>query len=143
MTEIRCLCGRIAPPIAVQAAVEIETNLRCSPPSGCGMVIPHATLVSLCAKPLSRKCHPDTSAEAAKSMVGKVRESQIRALRFVKENPGKTANELASIAGDRDPRTIGRRLGELAKMGLITRETPRVCSMTRRVATVWSPITGV
>ena len=78
-----------------------------------------------------------TSKEAAEAIYNTLAEKRKRALFFVEFHPGKTANELSNIAGDRDPRTIGRRLNELEKIGLIHRAGKRPCSTTGKTTYIW------
>lgn len=137
MSDIKCNCGRIVPPLSVISAIESESNLKCT---SCSRVIRHEVLRNLSSRVLVRSCHPETSREAAQHIQSKLRETQLRALKFVRESPGSTANELAVIANDRDNRKIGRRLPELERMGLIERGDPRPCEVTRRNATVWNPV---
>jgi len=137
MSQIKCKCGRLVPELAVSAALEVKTNLKCK---GCGQIIHYETLKVLKARPMARADHPKTSHEAAQYMQDKLRATQLYALRMVRENPEKTANELSQIANERDNRKIGRRLPELAKMGLIIRMEPRPCQVTGRNATVWKAV---
>jgi len=127
-------CGRGVDSGAVSIAIERGVGLRCK---DCETTISYKIIVDAVSKTMARKCHPSTSAEAAVYFAPKRRGSQLRALGFVSNNPGKTANELALIAEDRDSRKIGRRLPELEKEGLVTRGGPRECQVTGRNATIW------
>jgi len=137
MSQIKCGCGRLVPDLSVSAALEVGNHLKCT---GCNKIIHNDTLKILKARPLSRRGHPNTSQEAAQYMQSKLRATQLYALRMVRENPGKTANELSVIANERDNRKIGRRLPELERMGLIIRKEPRPCEVTGRNATVWDVV---
>ena len=130
-------CGRKIDSDSLTMAIERSVGLRCL---GCGSKISHERMIRAVALTLSRKDHPETSAEAAAYIAPKRREKQLRAFGFVIENPGKTANELARISQDRDTRTIGRRLPELEKKGLVIRGGPRRCEITGRKATIWYPV---
>lgn len=93
------------------------------------------------AKKLARGTHPDTSHEAAKSILAKTPWLQTWVLGLVTDRPGKTTNEYAAGVGNamvRDPRTIGRRLPELEEMGYV-RRGEAVCSITGRKAATWWP----
>jgi len=115
-------CGRGVDSGAVSIAIERGVGLRCK---DCETTISYKIIVDAVSKTMARKCHPSTSAEAAVYFAPKRRGSQLRALGFVSNNPGKTANK------------IGRRLPELEKEGLVTRGGPRECQVTGRNATIW------
>ena len=89
--------------------------------------------------PLTRQGHPETSKKGADFIRSKLADLHERVGRIVHDYPGMTASELAMTVSDRDPRTIGRRLPELARAGLIRRGEARRCSVTGRPATTWWP----
>lgn len=134
---MRCECGRDIDSSAVTMALERQVGLRCK---NCQRVVTHQSLLRFASIPRARRSHPLTSSLAARAKIPNLREAQDRALHFVMENPGRTAQELAAIAGDNGSRTIGRRLPELETMGLIERGDARHCAITGRLATTWNPI---
>ena len=134
--EIICKCGRQASPEALRLALERKQGLRCG---SCRNRIRYDEIRENASKSLVRKGHPETSREAAEAFAPKQRQSQLRALGYVSESPGSTANELAKLAGDRDTRKIGRRLPELESFGLVIRGDARRCSVTNRKAHTWYP----
>lgn len=118
-------------------ALEKKVGMRCGE---CKRVIPYSELLKAAAQPRVRREHPMTSELAARAKVPHLREAQDRALGFVSDYPGRTAQELAKIAGDNGSRTIGRRLPELERKGLIERGAARQCAITGRLATTWVPV---
>lgn len=88
---------------------------------------------------LSRRSDPETSKEAAAYVENRLAGARGRALYFVRRYPGRTTNELSVLAEDRDFRTIGRRLNELDRLGLIERGAPKKCQVTGRNGTTWYP----
>ena len=138
----QCDCGRVVPDELVEKLRSGHiTTLVCSRGrGGCGQRQDRAYFD---AKFLVRHGHPDTSREAAETFAPKQRQSQMRALGYVSENPGSTANELAKVAGDRDIRKIGRRLPELERFGLVRRGEPRPCKVTNRNASTWYPAENI
>lgn len=136
---MKCACGRGIDSGAVEMALARGVSLRCSL---CSRVIPYPNIVRATAKPLARRSHPVTSAMGAAHAASGLRLAQERALTFVARYPGRTGRELASLSGDVDTRTIGRRLPELVERGLLERGDSRKCSMTGRMATTWYPVGG-
>lgn len=67
----------------------------------------------------------------------RTRTLQLRALRYVAENPEKTAKELTVIASDDESGTIRRRLSELERKGWIKVIGKRVCTVTGRMAQIY------
>lgn len=92
------------------------------------------------AKQLSRAGHPSTSKEAAKAILDELPRLYAYVLGAVSINTGATASELAAAYHERDTRRIGRRLPELEAKGLIRRGNPRLCKITKRLATTWWPV---
>lgn len=86
---------------------------------------------------LARLNHPESSLLAAESIAAKLPDLRKRALALVIRFPGRTSRGLADIAGDRDIRTIGRRLGELEKANLIRRGPLKKCDVTGRLCSTW------
>lgn len=136
-SKIACKCGAVLKDTSVDRALILKVAVRCG---SCKQIVPYTNIVELAAKPLHRSGSPATSAEGAAYILPKLKDRQVRAFRFVQKNPGKTATELSNIAEDRDPRTIGRRLNELEKLGLITRCKARPCSSTGRNAATWEAV---
>lgn len=89
------------------------------------------------AKKLARREDPPESHAAAEAIVPKLGELQAWVWDLVDANPGLTCNELAAKVAERDPRTIGRRLPELLRMGEVAKGESRVCSITGRTAATW------
>jgi hypothetical protein len=90
--------------------------------------------------PIARHADPDTSKAAAKQITDSgVRGEQHRTvLTAVQACPGKTSRELAAEAG-LDRYMVARRLPELEKMGVVQRETERMCTIGKLSATTWRP----
>jgi len=88
---------------------------------------------------LARNTDPDTSHQAAEDIVVHIGRLQQRARQCVEDWPGHTATELSKLAGDADPRTINRRLGELERKGVVLRGEARRCSHTGKNAATWWP----
>lgn len=84
---------------------------------------------------------PETSREAAEEAISsrEILGLQARTLAVVEQWPGKTAQELSEILGDMDPRTINRRLCEVARVGRIHRGGARPCEITKRRCLTWWP----
>jgi hypothetical protein len=61
-------------------------------------------------------------------------------IKLVVQHPGKTAAELAQLC-DLDRYQIGRRLKEIEHSGKIRRGIIRTCTVGRKVATTWFPLT--
>ena len=91
--------------------------------------------------PLARRTDPETSKAAAAAIIPALGAIQRKALDAVREAPRLTVRELARRFGLEDPREIGRRLGELEKLGAVIRGKPRKCSVTGRAAAVWITLT--
>lgn len=89
---------------------------------------------------LSRSLHPETSKEAARQIESDLPRLHRRVLDLIREHPGRTANELAAIAQDRDVRRVGRRLSELEEMVMIRRCASRRCEITGHTAATWEPV---
>lgn len=91
---------------------------------------------------LARRADPPESKLAAKeaSRDGAVTASRNRALKAVQAHPGRTATELEHIM-DTEGRIIGRRLGELEKLGVVTRKhKDRRCLWSGRICSTWYPV---
>jgi hypothetical protein len=89
------------------------------------------------AKQLARRGDPETSKLAAASILDSLTSLQERALALVRENPGRIARELSTIAMDSDPRTVNRRLGELERAGRIRKGEAARCRTTNRMCSTW------
>lgn len=89
---------------------------------------------------LARASHPQTSADAAESIVGTLAAAIAFAVRCVRETPGRTRRELAAIHCPEDEGRVGKRLDGACKMGLLRRGEPRRCDVTGRMATTWYPV---
>jgi len=90
-------------------------------------------------KTLARRTDPVESKQAAAQIVPELEGLRRRTYQMVKLYPGRIARELSELAGDTDFRIIGRRLGEVEKLGLIRRGESRACKHTgRRCATWWA-----
>jgi hypothetical protein len=88
---------------------------------------------------LRRNNDPETSAEAASSVMPELSELQSQVVALVKAYPGRIVRELAELHGDADFRRVGRRLNEVERQGRIRRGEPRVCAYTNRRCTTWWP----
>jgi predicted transcriptional regulator len=86
---------------------------------------------------LSRAADPETSHLAADEIAQSLSRRQQTALAVVIRWPGRTVSELSELNDCRDPRTIGRRLPELERQGLVRREDARECRITGRLAHTW------
>jgi len=91
---------------------------------------------------LARSTDPETSHRAAAEIAPTLRGRQAWALGQVRANPGRTANELARLAGLSDPRTLNRRLCELRTQGLVKNTHARRCEVSGRQCMVWEPGEG-
>ena len=91
--------------------------------------------------PLARNTDPSTSKEAAASLKGSTQlgQAQLDALWLVQLYPGRTALELARVAGHGDPRKVNRRLRELARADLIEDYGETVDAITGRRCLRWWP----
>jgi hypothetical protein len=91
--------------------------------------------------PLARKTDPGTSWAAARAVEDSCELAGLRrrAVELVTQNPGRIARELSSLAGDSDPRTLNRRLGEVEDMGLVRRGEARRCAVTNKLCATWWP----
>ena len=89
--------------------------------------------------PRSRRSDPETSHQAADAIrrSGALGRQQRLVLEAVKANPGKTAVELARIAG-LDRYAVSRRLPELQPVH-VRRGPPRDCSINGRPQSTWWP----
>lgn len=74
-------------------------------------------------KALARRNDPATSKAAAKQIAPSLSRLQRRTLDVIREHPGRTSQELARAVGDRDIRTLNRRISELKKSGRIVART--------------------
>lgn len=92
--------------------------------------------------PLARTTDPATSQRAASELVGsaKLGQEQLAALCLVRAYPGKTANELARIAGYGDPRKVNRRLRELERVELVKDYGTTKDRVTNKECLRWWPI---
>lgn len=97
------------------------------------------------ARPLVGRTDPDTSRQAAESFLPHLGRAQASALALVRRHPGCTTKQLGVIAAGRDVegrdaewwrQAIGRRLGELAREGLVERGAVRDGCAT------WNPKEG-
>lgn len=86
------------------------------------------------AKLLHRRGGPSTSREGAEYIAPNLSDLHREVIALIREYPGRTANELSDIAGDRDPRRIGRRLTELRRMKKIADAGIKECTVTGRNA---------
>jgi hypothetical protein len=89
------------------------------------------------AKSLARRTHPETSKQAASEVMPNLQPLRERAYNAVAQHPGLTYSELSEALQMRDPRSIGRRLPELEKEGLLRRGDPRHCEITGKRAATW------
>jgi len=89
------------------------------------------------AQKLYRRGNPETPRLAAEEIVGELADLQADVYGWVKRYPGHTATELERTAGVLG-RTFGRRLNELEFKGLVVRGNPRRCSVTNRLAAIWT-----
>lgn len=89
--------------------------------------------------PLARNTDPATSHLAAQEVREQLAGLRLRTYEFVRNHKGKIARELTTLAGDKDARTINRRLNELEKAGLIYRGEERRCEITGRLCATWWP----
>lgn len=88
---------------------------------------------------LARGSDPEESKAAAESVVAELRGQRARVVLLVKAHPGSIARELSGLAGDSDPRTLNRRLGEAEEAGAIRRGDARRCEITGRMCATWWP----
>jgi len=89
---------------------------------------------------MAGRTDPATSHAAARAMLSKpskLAKLQLHALRMVREHPGSTAQELATLDGTWDPRPIGRRLSELQRAGLIRADGEKPDPRTGRQCQRW------
>lgn len=91
--------------------------------------------------PRSRRSDPETSHEAAEQVrrSGELGRQQRAVLEAVKAHPGKTAVELARLAG-LDRYAVSRRLPELQPVH-VRRGPPRECTVNRRPQSTWFAVT--
>jgi hypothetical protein len=90
--------------------------------------------------PRARKADPDTSHQAAEKIrkSGELGRQQRAVLEAVKAYPGKTAVELAHLAG-LERYAVSRRLPELQPTH-VRRGPPRDCSINGRPQSTWHPV---
>lgn len=90
--------------------------------------------------PRSRHSDPDPSHQAAEDIrkSGALNKQQHAVLDAVKAHPGKTAVELARLAG-LDRYAVSRRLPELQPVH-VRRGPPRDCSINGRPQSTWYPV---
>lgn len=91
--------------------------------------------------PRARKSDPETSHLAAEEIKrsGALGAQQARVLEAVRTYPGKTAVELAKLAG-LDRYLVSRRLPELVPLW-VRRGPPRDCTVNGRPQSTWFPVT--
>lgn len=94
--------------------------------------------------PIARQDDPEASHLAAEEITasGRRQNQQREVLALVVRHPGRTSLEL-SRAGALDRYVIARRLPELEEGGLVLRGEQRLCSVGRRLATIWFPVEEV
>jgi hypothetical protein len=90
--------------------------------------------------PLARKTDPGTSWAAAREIQPDLSGLRRRAAALVTKYPGRIARELSELAGDGDPRTLNRRLGEVERTGLVRRGVARRCAVTGKLCATWWPV---
>jgi predicted transcriptional regulator len=90
--------------------------------------------------PLARRTDPQESFDGAADVEERLPTMRLIAWLCVKRHPGCTCSELAEKEEMRDPRSIGRRLNELEKLGFIARLPARKCRVTGRNAATWIPV---
>jgi DNA-binding CsgD family transcriptional regulator len=90
--------------------------------------------------PRARRSDPETSHQAAAAIkaTGALTKQQHQVLDAVRQWPGKTAVELARLAGI-DRYAVSRRLPELSGVH-VRRGPPRACTVNGRAQTVWYPV---
>jgi DNA-binding HxlR family transcriptional regulator len=92
---------------------------------------------------LARNNDPLPSHEAAEFVAPKLGMLQANVLALVKMRPAHTATELARMFSIGDPRRLNRRLPELERDGLVTRdESGAPCGVTGRKAARWTAVAG-
>lgn len=93
----------------------------------------------------ARRDNPQTSHEAAAQVErsGKATSHRNILANFVKEHPGLTNGELSRELPEIGLYAISKRMGEIARMGLIRRGESRVCSVNGTSMTTWWPIQQV
>jgi len=81
---------------------------------------------------LARANDPATSHLAADRLVasGQFKTDMERAVYYVEKYPGRTAQELSALAGDKESGRIRKRLNDAENRGLIIRGEPRECSVS-------------
>jgi hypothetical protein len=89
------------------------------------------------ASDLSRSDDGMESKAAASRIAEKLSSEQAWCVQCVRERPNLTAMELAQIFCPKDPRRIGRRLGECDELGKLRRGQSRSCTITGRLAATW------
>lgn len=90
--------------------------------------------------PRSRRSDPETSHQAAEQIrrSGELGRQQLAVLEAVRAHPGKTAVELARLAG-LDRYAVSRRLPELQPVH-VRRGPPRECTVNHRPQSTWFPV---
>lgn len=88
---------------------------------------------------LAKRHDPETSKQAARQIVTELGRLHEEVIGMLELYPGETVSELALRFELRDPRHIGRRLPELARLGRVRRGQARTCRVTGRAATTWLP----
>jgi len=88
--------------------------------------------------PICATADPETSHLAAKQVTesGRRKVQLERVLNLVKRYPLCTSAELAKF-GKEDRHLVARRLPELTEGHLVSRRTPRLCTVGNRLATTW------
>lgn len=87
--------------------------------------------------PRARTSDPSTSHRAAHEIEPALGDLQRKAVATVRQWPDRTCQELADLLALRDPRTLNRRITEVARRGWIVSSGERRCSVTGRVARTW------
>lgn len=92
---------------------------------------------------LARRTDPDTSGHGAHDarVSGRLARQAAAVLAAIRRWPGRTTWELSELAG-LDRYACSRRAPYLAECGLVRRgDEKRTCEISRRLSTVWMPIT--
>ena len=89
--------------------------------------------------PQSRRSDPATSFHAADHIesTGRAGDQRAKCLAVVKAHPGRTAAEIAQLAG-LDRHAASRRLPELRAAGLVVNGPARICTVQHSLGMTWS-----